>query len=284
MNAIAATVLNVSDDHLDRHKTLANYSAIKQKVFQQAGVSVINRDDDTSFSTLELDKCNIQSNNKIVSFGSDVGTTNQFGLVKEGEQYYLAKGEEKLIALSALPLAGLHNTLNYLAVLALGDCAGWSINLMLSHLTGFTGLAHRCQRINTTDNIIWINDSKATNVGATLAAINGLASTLPPENKLILVAGGDGKGADFSPLKTAIENHVAHVITLGKDGSKIAALSNKSKQVGDIKSAVEQANKLAIAGDIVLLSPACASIDMFKNFAERGQLFTEAVNTLQEAS
>jgi len=284
MNAIAATVLNVSDDHLDRHKTLENYSAIKQKVYQQAQMAVINRDDVASFSTLELPQGIPVNNNNVISFGSDASTTKQFGLVIDNDQYYLAKGEEKLIALKALPLAGLHNALNYLAVLALGQCAGWSINSMIGHLSSFTGLAHRCQRINTTDNIVWINDSKATNVGAALAAIHGLFSTLAENNKLILVAGGDGKGADFSPLKTAIENHVAHVITLGKDGSKIAALSNKSKQVGDIKSAVEQANKLAIAGDIVLLSPACASIDMFKNFAERGQLFTEAVNTLQEAS
>jgi len=284
MNAIAATVLNVSDDHLDRHKTLENYSAIKQKVYQQAQMAVINRDDVASFSSLELPQGLPVNNNNVISFGSDTSTTKQFGLVIDNDQYYLAKGEEKLIALKALPLAGLHNALNYLAVLALGQCAGWSISSMIEHFSSFTGLAHRCQRIDTTDNIVWINDSKATNVGAALAAIHGLYSTLAENNKLILVAGGDGKGADFSPLKTAIENHVAHVITLGKDGSKIAALSNKSKQVSDIQSAVEQANKLAIAGDIVLLSPACASIDMFKNFAERGQIFTEAVNTLQEAS
>ncbi len=284
MQAIAATVLNVSDDHLDRHKTLENYSAIKQKVYQQAQMAVINRDDVASFSSLELPQGLPVNNNNVISFGSDTSTTKQFGLMINNDQYYLAKGEEKLIALKALPLAGLHNALNYLAVLALGQCAGWSISSMIGHFSSFTGLAHRCQRIDTTDNIVWINDSKATNVGAALAAIHGLYSTLAENNKLILVAGGDGKGADFSPLKTAIENHVAHVITLGKDGSKIAALSNKSKQVSDIQSAVAQANKLAIAGDIVLLSPACASIDMFKNFAERGQIFTEAVNTLQEAS
>ncbi|MDO6444681.1 UDP-N-acetylmuramoyl-L-alanine--D-glutamate ligase [Colwellia sp. 1_MG-2023] len=277
MNAVAASVLNVSDDHLDRHKTLENYSEIKQRIYQQCETAVINRDEPFSFSQV-----NTQSK-PVVSFGSDGGKTGEFGLIRDGASYYLAIGEEKLISLEALPLAGVHNALNYLAALALGHCLGWPVNEMINHLVSFEGLAHRCQRITSTDNIIWINDSKATNVGATLAAINGLSSTLI-NNKLILIAGGDGKGADFSPLKTAINNTVSFVFTLGKDGEEIARLTKNSQHVASLAEAVSLAKQQANAGDIVLLSPACASIDMFKNFAERGEMFTDAVIALQEAS
>lgn len=277
MNAVAASVLNVSDDHLDRHKTLENYSEIKQRIYQQCETAVINRDDPLSFSQVN------RQSKPVISFGSDGGKTGEFGLIHQDSKLYLALGEEKLVSLEALPLAGVHNALNYLAALALGHCLGWPIEEMISHLSSFEGLAHRCQRIATSDNITWINDSKATNVGATLAAINGLSSTLI-DNKLILIAGGDGKGADFSPLKTAINNAVSYVFTLGKDGEEIAKLTENSQQVGSLTEAVSLAKQQANAGDIVLLSPACASIDMFKNFAQRGDMFTDAVIALQEAS
>ena len=277
MNAVAASVLNISDDHLDRHKTLENYSEIKQRIYQQCQTAVINRDDPFSFS-----RVNRQSKPN-VSFGSDDGKAGEFGLIHDGSSYHLAFGDEKLIPLDALPLAGVHNALNYLAALALGHCLGWPIHEMINHLSTFAGLAHRCQRIATSDNITWINDSKATNVGATLAAINGLSSTLI-DNKLILIAGGDGKGADFSPLKTAINQAVSFVFTLGKDGEEIAKLTKNSQHVASLAEAVNLAKQQASAGDIVLLSPACASIDMFKNFSQRGEMFTDAVIALQEDS
>jgi UDP-N-acetylmuramoylalanine--D-glutamate ligase len=277
MKAVAASVLNVSDDHLDRHLTIENYSAIKQRIFQQCDTAVINRDDKLSYSHVNL------QTKPTVSFGSNCAQQGEFGLVLEASIYYLTFGDEKLVSLEELPLAGMHNALNYLAALALGHCFGWSIADMVSHFSSFKGLAHRCQRIATTDNITWINDSKATNVGATLAAINGLSSTLVG-NKLILIAGGDGKGADFSPLKESIENVVSYVITLGKDGAEIAQLTKHSQQVESLAEAVNLANQHASYGDIVLLSPACASIDMFKNFAQRGEIFTDAVIALQEAS
>ncbi len=151
---------------------------------------------------------------------------------------------------------------------------------MVENLAGFTGLDHRCQRINTQDGITWINDSKATNVGATLAAINGLAKTLLTEQSLILIAGGDGKGADFTPLAEPLAQQVRKVFTLGKDGDKIANLTDKSTQVSDLTQAVALAKATAKAGDIVLLSPACASLDMFKNFVQRGEQFTAAVENL----
>jgi UDP-N-acetylmuramoylalanine--D-glutamate ligase len=148
---------------------------------------------------------------------------------------------------------------------------------MVEHLAGFKGLAHRCQRIKTTDNIHWINDSKATNVGATVAALTGLAPTLAKNKRLILIAGGDGKGADFSPLKTLLVRDVSQLITLGKDGSEIAGLVDNAIEVDSLADAVKQAKNIAEAGDMVLLSPACASIDMFRNFKVRGQVFIAAI-------
>lgn len=296
MQAIAATVLNVSDDHLDRHLNIDNYQAIKQGIYQQANIAIINRDD---VATNNVDK-----NQKTLSFGSDVPKQGHFGVAElsvnalfvKGKQInksvskkYLMFGEQALIALDDLPLAGMHNALNYLATLALGYSAGWSLTSMVENLAGFSGLAHRCQRVSSNDNICWINDSKATNVGATLAAISGLSQTMSANNQLILIAGGDGKGADFSPLNKPLQQHVSQLITLGKDGDKIAQLVADTSQVKTIavttmEQAVQVASTIANTGDMVLLSPACASLDMFKNFAQRGQCFTDSVQQLAEAS
>ena len=281
LKAIATTVLNVSDDHLDRHKSMANYQAIKQSIYPQGLFAVSNRDDDATKVTT--------TQQKNLSFGSDEPLKGQFGIrfasdSTNNNKAYLAFGDENLISLDTLPLAGMHNALNYLAVLALGYSAGWSLSSMVENFTGFTGLAHRCQRVTTQDGIIWINDSKATNIGATLAAINGLGQTLAAKNKLILIAGGDGKGADFKPLIHTFEQQVNQVITLGKDGDEIAALAKNSTKVSNLLQAVKLAKQNAKTGDIVLLSPACASIDMFKNFAQRGEQFMTAVKELTEVN
>jgi len=279
MKAIATSVLNISDDHLDRHLTMANYQKVKQSIYQQGTVAVTNRDDDATKSP--------NKNQQVLSFGSDKPKANQFGIIKSKGAAYLAFGEQVLISLEELPLAGMHNALNYLAALALGYSAGWSISDMVKHLAKFNGLAHRCQRVASSDKITWINDSKATNVGATLAALNGLSPTLSSSNKLILIAGGDGKGADFNPLLEPLTKHVSAVITLGKDGDKIANLAEpitKVIKVTSLSEAVSAGKNIANDGDIVLLSPACASLDMFKNFAQRGEQFMAAVNQLAEAS
>ncbi len=283
MQAIATSVLNVSDDHLDRHQNMENYQKIKQGIYQQGRLAIINRDD---IATISPNKCQ-----PVLSFGSDSPNENQFGITVLDGKAHLAFGEQRLIAIDQLPLAGMHNALNYLTVLAFGHSAGWSLTSMINNLAGFTGLAHRCQRIDSQDGITWINDSKATNVGATIAAINGLAQTLtsPTEMKqrLILIAGGDGKGADFSPLIKPLSQHVSQVITLGKDGDKIAALvgdKGNTRKVISLIEAVQVAKETANTGDIVLLSPACASLDMFKNFSERGEQFITAVTQLTEAS
>jgi len=273
MQALSASILNISDDHLDRHKTLENYASIKQDIYPQSRVAVINRDDEATWGSSEI---------KQVSFGSDKPSKDHFGLQTIDEITYLMFGSEQLIDLAKLPLAGVHNALNYLAALALGQQAGWSLTAMVEHLSGFEGLPHRCQRIETTDNKQWINDSKATNVGATLAAISGLATLLSKDQKLVLIAGGDGKGADFFPLKGAINQYVSQMYVLGKDAKKISALSEGSVLVDTLEEAVKLANECTAKGDVVLLSPACASIDMFKNFVERGNVFTDAVQMIQK--
>ena len=271
MQALAATVLNLSDDHLDRHKTLANYQKIKQSIYPQANIAIVNRDDSATHSVVK--------GQPTVSFGLGKPAEGNYGLVEIDDNQYLSFGEQKLIALKQLPLAGLHNALNYMAALALGQSAGWSLTSMTEKLAGFTGLAHRCQRVKSADSIQWINDSKATNVGATIAAIQGLFPTISASNKLILIAGGDGKGADFSVLKPLLSNSVSQLITLGKDGSEIAKLVSNAIEVASLIDAVNQAKKIANTGDLVLLSPACASIDMFKNFMARGEQFMAAVTS-----
>ncbi|PCI60907.1 MAG: UDP-N-acetylmuramoyl-L-alanine--D-glutamate ligase [Gammaproteobacteria bacterium] len=282
MKACGATILNVSDDHLDRHKTLANYQKIKQSIYQQACTIVVNRDDKLTQPLSNVNEQVLDTKQQTVSFGSNKPLAGQFGLVEINRQLHLSQGEKSLIKVTDLPLAGIHNALNCLAALALGQSAGWQLNAMVNALASFTGLAHRCQHVATNDGVLWINDSKATNVGATLAAIEGLAKTKTKQQQFILIAGGEGKGADFSPLQPAIAQSVDLLITLGKDGDKIALLSNKNKQVNSLEQAVDLASEQVKQGDIVLLSPACASLDMFKNFAQRGDVFMQAVQQLPQ--
>ena len=155
---------------------------------------------------------------------------------------------------------------------------------MLEALTSYQGLEHRCQTVTSDDGILWINDSKATNVGATVAAIDGLAPMLTGASQLFLIAGGDGKGADFSPLNAVIAEHVSEIYALGKDKQAMLALTANGHAVDSIEQAVSLCRAKAKPGDIVLLSPACASIDMFANFAARGQAFVNAVHNVKEAA
>jgi UDP-N-acetylmuramoylalanine--D-glutamate ligase len=281
MAALSATVLNISDDHLDRHKTIENYAAIKQSIYRSAQTAIYNRDDSATTPIAS------HENNLQLSFGSDQAMDGQFGITTIDDQSQLMFGDSALIAMKIMPLQGIHNALNYLAVLALGTGAGWNLKAMLSALLTFKGLAHRCEVIESQDSICWVNDSKATNVGATLAAIEGLAPTLAG-NKLILIAGGDGKGADFTPLTKALTEQVEHLITLGKDGREIASLrlanqATRTTHVSSLPEAVKLARQLANHGDMVLLSPACASLDMFANYVERGVIFIKSVLLHKEA-
>ncbi|SES99876.1 UDP-N-acetylmuramoyl-L-alanine--D-glutamate ligase [Thalassotalea agarivorans] len=271
MQAVAATVLNVSDDHLDRHKTLENYQAIKQRIYSQASCAIVNRQDNRTFT----------SHNHQISFGDDKPGHNQFGLY-QGALYF---GEQKLVDIASLTIAGKHNAINALAALALGYELGWPLEDMAAALSSFEGLAHRCQKVSDKAGITWINDSKATNVGATEAAIEGLAAIKPAGSNIVLIAGGEGKGANFSPLAPLFEQALSVLITLGKDGPMLAQLKKGAIEVEDMEQAVECAYKHAKAGDIVILSPACASLDMYKNYMVRGEVFKQAVDelTLEEA-
>ncbi|QBY04824.1 UDP-N-acetylmuramoyl-L-alanine--D-glutamate ligase [Thalassotalea sp. HSM 43] len=268
LDAVAGTVLNICDDHLDRHHTLENYSAIKHRIYQQSRRRVFNREQlSTRPETIK---------DTDISFGLDAPQPGHFGVVVDGDKEFLAYGDTKLLDCAHLPLAGKHNQLNCLAALALGVCTDWQVDKLAQGLVSFEGLDHRCKQIDTYDGIVWINDSKATNIGATLAAIDGLARA---RQKMILIAGGDGKGADFNELLPGLSK-VDHLITLGKDGDEIANLKAGTIKVDTLKQAVKTARQLATPGDLVLLSPACASIDMFNNYMQRGDMFIQAVREI----
>jgi UDP-N-acetylmuramoylalanine--D-glutamate ligase len=211
---------------------------------------------------------------KLVTFGSDEPTRGQWGIRDVSGTRYLACGAECVVASAELPIAGRHNELNVLAAFALLADSGIPMSDLARGARSFVGLPHRCQRVAEVAGVAYINDSKATNVGATLAAIEGFAER--DSQRLILIAGGDGKGMDFAPLQKPVEKFVKAVILLGQDADKIAAtLINVVAvyRVGDMAEAVARAADVAAPGDLVLLSPACASLDMYENFAARGEEF-----------
>ncbi|CAI3804842.1 UDP-N-acetylmuramoyl-L-alanine--D-glutamate ligase [Rheinheimera sp. MM224] len=259
----AACILNVTEDHMDRYGTMAAYAASKQRVYQGTDLAIYNKADGlttpkTSVPALALDLA-----------GADYGVVQH-----QGESWLLVVAEP-LMPVREMTIVGLHNQFNALASCALALAAGASREGLVKALQTFTSLPHRCQLVLDQKGVRWVNDSKATNVGATLAAIDGLRSEV--RGKLILIAGGDGKGADFSELATVLNRDVDHLITLGQDGPAIAALKAGSFEVKDLMAAVKTAAQLATADDLVLLSPACASLDMFKNYEDRGQQFAAAV-------
>ena len=277
MSPAVACVLNVSDDHLDRHGDLATYQQIKQKVYHNSDVVIFNRDDRATWLS------GTKSNSTSYSFGAEQASGNDFGLMfnQQDKKYYLMQGDKALLDTEQLTITGRHNALNCLAALALASNIGWPLMQLVALLPEFEGLAHRCQRVPSSDGIIWINDSKATNVGATEAALLGLANDEQQHN-LYLIAGGVGKGADFSPLKDLLNNKVSAVFTFGQDGDAIAALTDKACSVQSLQEAVKMAAQQAQTGDTVLLSPACASLDMFDNYIQRGQAFVDAVKEVNQ--
>jgi UDP-N-acetylmuramoylalanine--D-glutamate ligase len=280
LNAVASVVLNVSPDHMDRYGDLDHYAGAKQRIFHGDGAMVLNRDDPRvmAMGQKEATAKGADTRRKVATFGLGVPTDDHsYGRVMHQGELYLARGQEPLLAVTQLRLAGEHNQLNALAALALGEAAALPMEKMLDTLQRFTGLPHRMQWVAEIDGVQWINDSKGTNVGATVAAICGLSGNL------ILIAGGQGKGADFSPLREAVAEKVRTVILLGEDASTIdTALAGGVPVVHaqDMDDAVDLARAAAKTGDTVLLSPACASFDMFDGFAHRGQVFMRAVQGL----
>lgn len=274
LNAEVATVLNVSEDHMDRYSGLPAYHLAKHRIFRGARQVVVNRQD-------ALSRPLLAEGQPLWTFGLNAPDFKAFGLREENGEKYLAFEFQNLMPVRELKIRGAHNQSNALAALALGHAVGLPMDAMLSSLRTFAGLAHRCQWLRERNGVSWYDDSKATNVGAALAAIEGLGADI--DGKLILVAGGDGKGADFSALRAPVAAHCRAVVLLGRDAELLAqALGDEVPliRVKTLDEAVQRSAELAQPGDAVLLSPACASLDMFKNFEERGRLFAQAVGGL----
>ncbi|HSJ79755.1 MAG TPA: UDP-N-acetylmuramoyl-L-alanine--D-glutamate ligase [Thiobacillus sp.] len=269
LNADAATVLNLSEDHMDRYPDMEAYAAAKARIFSGDGVQVLNRDDARSLAMALPGR-------HVVTYGLDRSPKDEnFGLCEDE----LCLGGDMLMPLSALPVAGLHNAANALAALALTRALGLPLEALLRGLLHFKGLPHRVEQVAEIDGVTWYDDSKGTNVGATEAALYGMG-----KRKAVVILGGDGKGQDFSPLKAAVEANARAVVLIGRDAPLIAAAIAGSGveilQAGSLQDAVEAAQRLAQPGDAVLLSPACASFDMFRNYIHRADVFVDAVNRL----
>lgn len=263
LNCIAATCLNISEDHMDRYCSLNSYREAKLGLYPQSKFVMYNRDDELTYPLEPMNQN---------TFGLGIPEGDEWGL-SDGKVFH---GDSEIMNLNDVTLIGAHNHANLLAAMALVDACGIDKEYMVEVASSFKGLRHRCEVAGVVEGVTYINDSKATNVGATVAALQGLNTHL---GEVFLIAGGDGKGADFEPLQPALE-HVAQVITLGKDGPKIAKLKENTIQVTSMKEAVEKAAELAFSGDIVLLSPACASLDMYANYMARGDDFTACVGQL----
>ena len=269
-----STLLNISPDHMDRYTGLQQYHAAKHRIFRGAGKVVVNRED-------PLTRPLLPSATPMVSFGLNQPDLGSFGLLQGPVDGYLALGAERLMPVKDVAIKGTHNLANALAALALGYSADLPMQAMLDTLKTYKGLPHRCENIAEINGALYIDDSKGTNVGATLAAIKGFGDA--DHKNLILIAGGQGKGQDFSDLQPAASDFVKHSILFGEDAAQIAETLNTvvdTRIVESLDAAVEQAHQLAAAGDIVLLSPACASFDMFSGFEERGRSFQKAVHRL----
>ncbi len=269
LDATAATVLNLSEDHLDRYADMAAYAAAKARIFSGQGVQVLNRDDAASIAMALPGRT-------VVSFGLDRCPQDEnFGLC-EGE---LCLGSELLMPVADLPVAGLHNAANALAALALVRTLGLPMEALLRGLTHFRGLPHRVEKVAEIDGVSYYDDSKGTNVGATEAALYGMAG-----QRVVVILGGDGKGQDFTPLKAAVAASARAVLLIGRDAPLIeAALAGSGVAVyaeRSLPDAVAAAQRLAHPGDAVLLSPACASFDMFRNYVHRADVFVAAVQKL----
>lgn len=272
LNAAAAVVLNITPDHMDRYRSLDDYAAAKARIYHGDGVMVINADDPQVTAMA-------QRGRRISRFGLSAPAGDDFGVVERAGQPWLAQGERVLMSAAELRIKGLHNIANALAALALGSAVGLPMEGMLATLRRFAGLPHRTQWVATRAGVTWYNDSKGTNVGATLAALQGMPG------KVVLIAGGIGKGQDFAPLKEAAAAKARAVVLIGRDAPLIErALQNAVPVVraASMDEAVERARELAQSGDTVLLSPACASFDMFKGYDQRGDIYSAAVQRLPQ--
>ena len=271
LNARAATVLNITADHMDRYATLDDYIAAKARIFRGDGVMVLNADDPAVLAMGGPRRNTVRFGENPPASGID------YGLVTHGGETWLARGQRLLMPASGVPLPGRHNQLNVLAAMALAETLHVPLDAMKRAVAKFQGLHHRTELVAERDGVRWIDDSKGTNVGATVAALSGM------DAPVILIAGGEGKGADFHALRAPVAQYARAVVLIGRDAALIEkALGGVVPVVNapDMQAAVHAASRLAQPGDVVLLSPACASFDMFRNYEHRGQVFAQAVEEL----
>jgi UDP-N-acetylmuramoylalanine--D-glutamate ligase len=264
-----AAMLNLSEDHLDRYAGLAQYAEAKARIFMGKGTQVLNRCDSASMALALPGRMQ-------VTFGLDAADMPEdFGVAGE----WLVRGKERILRVADLPLAGAHNASNALAACALACLAGVPLPALAEGLQTFRGLPHRMQRVLLRGGVEWLDDSKGTNVGATMAALKGLAK------KAVLILGGEGKGQNFAPLVPAVRDYAKHVLLIGRDAAliekMIAASGVPAERVSSMEKAVARAAQIAGAGEAVLLSPACASFDMFRDYKHRGEAFAAAARGLK---
>lgn len=262
-------VLNVSADHLDRHDSLERYAEIKARIYEHAGCSVVNRDDGLVMK--------MKTSGAVTDFGLDRPTDRGFGLLQHGKHSYLAQGDHCLLSTDKLMMQGEAGILNALAALAIGHALGLSMEKMCSVLTRFKGLPHRLSRVGESRGVAWFNDSKGTNVGASVMSLRSL------ESDVVLLAGGIFKGGDLASLRSAVARHAKHAILFGQDSDLLRQALHGIVQIHSadtMRDAVAQAQALSVAGDKVLLSPACASFDMYEDYTERGRDFENCVREL----
>jgi UDP-N-acetylmuramoylalanine--D-glutamate ligase len=263
-------MLNLTEDHLDRYAGVADYGAAKARVFQGSGVQILNRDDARSMAMA-------RANRPRMTFGLDAPAMAwDFG-VRNGA---LVQGAKPIVEIRQLQILGAHNVANALAASALAFSMGIPLEIIQRGLRTFKGLPHRLEHVATLNGVDWYDDSKGTNVGATVAALTGLGRST------VLIAGGEGKGQDFSPLAEPVRKFSSHVLLIGRDGPLIGrALSGvKVESCATLEGAVRRAAEIARPGQAVLLSPACASFDMFRDYKHRGEVFAKAVKGLGAAA
>lgn len=270
-----ATVLNLSEDHMDRYDTLEQYALAKGRIYNHAALAVVNRDDPISLSLTKTEH---------VSFGlNPAENISDFGLI-DADGLWLCSGKRKWLPISDLKIKGMHNVANAMAAAALCSAIGIEKSVIVNALKGFKGLPHRVEWVANIDEVDFYDDSKGTNVGATCAAILGMMKNGQMQ-KVVLIAGGDSKGQDFSPLVKAVQANARAVVLFGRDAHLIEQVLLSAGipiyDAIDLREAVAIGHKVASPGDAVLLSPACASFDMFKNYVHRSEVFVGAVKALE---
>ena len=278
LNAEVAVILNMSEDHLDRHGDMFGYHTAKHRIFQGVKQVVYNRDD-------SLTRPLVPDQTPMQSFGLNAPDLNQYGILRDDQNnMWLARGRERLINSRDLYIQGTHNLANALACLALGEAIGLSLDVMLACLKTFKGLEQRCEFVQEIDQVRYYNDSKGTNIGASLAAIEGLGQAIEMhQGKLVMILGGQAKGQDFKALREAITQYVKTVVLIGEDAELIRNAIEGCAELlfaESLQQAVSICQQQAQRNDVVLLSPACASFDMFKGYEQRGHQFVALVNAL----